>query len=132
MMKKSFPIAVVLAISLLEGMTYTKTAQAATLDDPINPINSGSVGATAIAPVPVPTSTPVLMPIPTSTPVLMPIPTSTPVLTPSQQPDEPYPSPPGSDNRPSMVPEPVTTLGSVVAVGFGAFLRKKYSRQLQK
>ncbi|XHR80677.1 MAG: PEP-CTERM sorting domain-containing protein [Gloeotrichia echinulata GP01] len=30
------------------------------------------------------------------------------------------------------VPEPVTTLGSVVAVGFGAFLRKKYSRQLQK
>jgi hypothetical protein len=30
------------------------------------------------------------------------------------------------------VPEPVTTLGSVVAVGFGAFLRKKYSRQLNK
>ncbi|MFK0732981.1 MAG: PEP-CTERM sorting domain-containing protein [Gloeotrichia echinulata HAB0833] len=37
------------------------------------------------------------------------------------------------NNQPvTSVPEPVTTLGSVVAVGFGAFLRKKYSRQLNK
>ncbi len=37
----------------------------------------------------------------------------------------------GGGGSPS-VPEPVTTFGSVVAVGFGTFLRKKYSRQLQK
>jgi hypothetical protein len=35
-------------------------------------------------------------------------------------------------NKPLEVPEPVTTLGSVIAVGFGTFLRKKYSRQLNK